>query len=226
MDQVDERDRSAAIRRLNDLFTCGNLSLELHSGRSDEVIAATTLAQLEAAMFSLPPVVRLTPASRRLAGKLVLNVPDGNLQLGSGWQLASNTTIRTGVGSARLDLTSASWDAPEIDLRLETWGSIEVVVPQGVAVQVTGGMGRIQLEALAAPVPGGPLLRISSSGPAGVIRIRHPSAYVAGFMKRRRQQVRRVLNAMTRQEAPGSLDDRGASRYSFNTAKVPRESTQ
>ncbi len=125
-------------------------------------------------MSGLAPLVRLTPASRRLARPLVLQTPDSSLQLGSGWQLAADTLISTGFGAARLDLTAASWDTDQINLRLETWGSIEVLVPEGVAVQVVGGSACVQLESLSAPVPGGPALRISTSGPTGVIRIRHP----------------------------------------------------
>jgi hypothetical protein len=108
-----------------------------------------------------------------LAKPLALHAVDGGLQLGSGWQLAAETTVRTGVGSALIDLTTASWDTLHVDLHLETWGSIEVLVPKGVAVQMAGGAGRVRLEVLSAPVPGGPVLRITTSGPAGVIRIRH-----------------------------------------------------
>jgi len=151
------------------------LSLERFSGVLEQVFAAPSHADLEAAMLALPPLVRLTPASRRLTKPLVLQAADGGLQLGSGWQLAADTTISTGFGAARLDLTAASWDTRQINLRLEAWGSIEVLVPKGVAVQIVGGSGRVQLKSLSPPVPGGPVLRISTSGPTGVIRIRHPN---------------------------------------------------
>jgi len=180
---VDEDARVAAIARLHDLFSGGNLSLERFFGVLEQVFAAPSHADLEAAMLALPPLVRLTPVSRRLARPLVLQVADGDLQLGSGWQLAANTTIRTGFGAARLDLTAASWDAPQINLRLETWGSIEVLVPAGVAVQVVGGSGHIQLASLSPPVPGGPMLRIATSGPTGVIRIRHPKERSVGLFR-------------------------------------------
>jgi hypothetical protein len=184
---VDEQTRLAAVARLCDLFSGGGLSIERFSGVLDQVFAAPSDAELELAMSALPPLVRLTPASRRLAGPLVLRVPHSELQLGSGWQLAADTTISSGFGAARLDLTAASWDADQINLCLETWGSIEVLVPEGVAVQISGGSASVQLESLSAPVPGGPLLRISTSGPTGVIRIRHPKERNGGrFVRRRR----------------------------------------
>ncbi len=174
LDGVDEDARVAAVSRLHDLISRGGLSLEDFSGILEQVFAAASHAELEAAMLTLPSLVRLTPASQRLARPLVLRVPDSALQLGSGWQLAAETAIGTGFGVARLDLAAASWDVPQINLHLETWGSIEVLVPEGVAVQMLGGSARVQLESLSAPVPGGPVLRISTSGPTGVIRIRHP----------------------------------------------------
>jgi len=174
LDGVDEAVRVAAVARLHDLVSGGGLSLERFSAILEQVFAAASHAELEAAMLALPPLVRLTPASRRLARPLVLHVPDSALQLGSGWQLAADTAIGTGFGVARLDLSAASWDVHQINLHLQTWGSIEVLVPKGVAVQMLGGPGSVQLESLSPPVPGGPVLRISTSGPTGVIRIRHP----------------------------------------------------
>ena len=173
LDEVDECDRAAAIAWLHDLFGGERLSFERFCGVLERVFAAPNQADLEAAMSGLPPMIRLTPASRRLAKPLVLQAPDG-LRLGSGWQLAADTTISTGIGAVRLDLTAASWDAHQISLRLETWGSIDVLVPKGVAVQMVGGSGHVELESLTTPVPGGPMLRIHTSGPTGVIRIRHP----------------------------------------------------
>jgi len=174
LDGVDEDARAAAVSRLNELVSGGGLSLEGFSGILEQVFAAASHAELEAAMLGLPSLVRLTPASRRLARPLVLHVPDSGLELGSGWQLAADTAIGTGFGVARLDLTAASWDDHQVNLHLQTWGSIEVLVPKGVAVQMLGGSARVELESLSARVPGGPVLRISTSGPTGLIRIRHP----------------------------------------------------
>jgi hypothetical protein len=191
-DQVDEHGRAAAIWRLNQLFSGGSLSFDLYSGLLNLVFAATAQSHLETAMLALPPVVRLTPAPRRLVKKLVLQAPDGALYLGPGWQLGVDTMVRTGTGFARLDLTTASWDALQVNLRLETWGAIEILVPHGAAVQLTGGTGRIHLEALSPPIPGGPVLRISTSGPAGITRIRHPKERMNGPIHRMRKRAPRV----------------------------------
>jgi hypothetical protein len=188
LEGVAEGERIAAIARLHDLFSGGELSLECFSDALERVLAAPNHADLVAAMLALPPLVPLTLPSLRLAKPLVLRAADGGLQLGSGWQLAADTTISTGFGLARLDLTVASWDAHQVHLRLQTWGSMEVLVPQGVAVQMVGGSAHVQLESLAPPVPGGPVLRVSTSGPTGVIQIRHPKNCSDGRFTRWRQR--------------------------------------
>jgi len=176
-ERVDECDRSAAITRLRDLVSCGALSLEQFLLVLEQVFDAPNHTELSKAMSVLPPPITLTPPSRRLGEPLVLHVADGDLQLGTGWQLAAHTIVRTGFGSARLDLTAATWDDDQINLRLETWGSIEVLVPKGVEVQLLGPSGRVRLESLSPSVPGGPVLQISTSGPSGVIFIRHPDEH-------------------------------------------------
>lgn len=189
LDGVDEEHRVAAIARIQDLFSTGELSLEGFSDLLAEVLAAPGQADLEAAMLALPPLVRLTPPWRRLAEPLILQAADGGLRLGLGWQLAADTRIRTGFGAARVDLTTASWDSRRINLHLETWGSIDVLVPVGVAVQLVGGSGHIHLDPLSAPTIGGVVLRISTSGPTGLIRIQHPKERNdRRFMRRRRHR--------------------------------------
>jgi hypothetical protein len=190
IDPVDEDGRAAAIWRLNHLFSCGKLPLDLYSGLLNRVFAATGQSQLETAMLALPPVVRLTPLRRRLATKLVLQAPDGDLCLAPGWQLGADTMVRTGTGFTCVDLTTASWDALEVNLRLETWGSIEVLVPHGAAVQLTGGTARMQLGTMTPPIPGGPVVWVSTSGPAGVIRICHPNERKNGRIQRTRNRTR------------------------------------
>jgi len=153
---VGEGAREAAIARLCNLFATGGISLEGLSETMEGVLAASSHHELAGAMSGLGWPVALTPPAHRLPAPLVVRVPDADLALGPGWQLAADTSVCTGWGRARLDLTSASWDAPQINLRLETWGSLDVVVPRGVAIQVCGATATVRLEALSPPLHGGP----------------------------------------------------------------------
>lgn len=179
-----EAGRAAALARAHELYGESRITLERLGSIVEQLLAARRHEDLERAMETLPPIVRLTPRSRRLGRPLVLSVPDADLRLGAGWQLAPQTTVATGWGRAQLDLASASWDEQRVELRLETWGSIEVLVPRGVAVQIAGGSGGIRHDALSPALPGGPLLRVSRSGPAGLVRLRHPAPSRGGRLAR------------------------------------------
>jgi hypothetical protein len=185
---VDHGDRLAAIARLQDLVGSGSLSLERFSASLEQVLAANDQADLEAAMAVLPSLVRLTPASRRLAQPMRLDAGISRLEPGAGWQLAAETTVTSSTGRVRLDLTTASWDAREIDLVLRTsTGKITVIVPQGVAVQMVSATGRVTLDNLVPPVPRSPVIRVEAATSAGGGRIRfeYPSPHVKRRWRRR-----------------------------------------
>jgi hypothetical protein len=209
---VDDTDRQAAEARLHDLYSQGALSHQQFSLLLDLVYAAAGRVELEAVLAPLPPLVRFTPVSRRLAGPFVLRVADRRLRLGPGWQLAAQTTVSTGAGQARLDLTEASWDAKEIHLRLETWGRVLVLVPVGVTVQALGRSGRVDLTWLAPPLPGGPVVRITTGGPTGTVRVRHPKALPEGpFSRWRLCRGAGRVHPLRRRDTLGGP---GTSRYS------------
>lgn len=189
--EVDEDERIASITRLKDLFSDGAISYGRFCGLLERAFAASDRAELEGAMAALPPLVRLTPASLRLRTPLILRAAEGGLRFGPGWQLAADTTVSTGVGRTRLDLTSACWDSQDVTLRLGTWGSIEVLVPRGVAVQLAGGSRPVELQSVLPGVPGGPLLRVSTFGPTGTIRIGHSQVHRGGPVRDKRW-VRRI----------------------------------
>jgi hypothetical protein len=120
LDPVDDSERLAAIARLRDLVGTGSLSLERFSASLDLVLAAADQTDLETAMAALPSLVRLTPASRRLSQPLKLDAGIAKLDLGAGWQLATQTEVTSSTGRVRLDLNGASWDGRNIDLRLRS----------------------------------------------------------------------------------------------------------
>jgi len=159
VEPVGDADRVAAVARLRDLVGTGERSYEHFSSALDLALAATTLNELEEAFAALPSVVRLTPASRRLLGPVVVEARMSALDLGTGFQLGADTTVVASIGSVRLDLTAASWDAREVGLHLEaSTGSIDVIVPRGVVVQLVQAKGQVVLDNIEQPVPGAPVL--------------------------------------------------------------------
>jgi hypothetical protein len=212
-------DREAVVARARDLFIDGELPYQGFSCVLDLAFAARDRADLVATMSALPPPVRLTPAPLRLDGPLFVRAVDRGTRFRPGWQLAPDTTVATGTGRIRLDLAGASWDSRNIHLRLETWGSVEVLVPAGVAVQIVFARAPVLVEPLASPAPGAPILRISAIGPTGVITVRNsPRRQDASARRpRRRRAVRgRTPNSWPPVGTPGTVRARESPRRSHS----------
>lgn len=100
----------------------------------------------------------------------------GRLRLAGRWQIARQTHVSADLGSVRLDLTEAKFDGHVIDLYVYSgWGSITIVVPRGVAVQIVHHKGGVDSR-LDPPVPGLPLLRLDVSTHIGRVHLQHPGA--------------------------------------------------
>lgn len=174
-DPIADADRKAALQRLHDLVAAGEVSVDHFTSAVELVLTAQRYAELEAVMTSMPPLVRVTPAARRLARPLEIDAGMGTLELAGGWQLAAATSVRTLTGRCRLDLTQASWDSTDVELRLHAeMGVIDVIVPEGVAVRIASAKGGVKVERLTRALPGGPRITVEASGQSGEIRIGHP----------------------------------------------------
>jgi hypothetical protein len=205
--RVEDADRLAAIARLRDVFASGNVSFDEFSGSLELVLAATTDVDLEGAIGGLPPLVRLTPASRRLRQPLVVDVRLSQLNLGAGWQLGKETVVTASTGSVIIDLTAATWDALDVDLRLSAKTStIDVIIPRGVAIQIVSARGQLALESLEPPLPGAPLLRVDATATMGVIRFSHDRPSLSNDEEPRRRIRRRW--ALRRQRPKSHNPDR------------------
>ena len=88
--------------------------------------------------------------------------------------MARETHISADLGSIRLDLTEAEFDDHVIDLHVYTGcGSITIIVPSGVGVQVIRHRGGVDSR-LDPPVPGLPLVRLDVTTNIGRVHLRHP----------------------------------------------------
>ena len=79
------------------------------------------------------------------------------------------------LGSVTLDLTAAEFDDLVTDLHVYSgWGSITIIVPHGVDVQVIRHRGGVNSR-LDPPLPGRPLIRLDVTAMIGKVRLRHPT---------------------------------------------------
>ena len=169
-----EDDRRRATEFVKELYAAGEIDAERLGAGVDGVLAARSEAELVAVVRSLPAPVALTSQERRLAEPLEIHSGMGRLRLAGRWQVARETHVSADLGSVRLDLTEAEFDDHVIDLHVYTgWGSITIIVPPGVGVQVLRHRGGVDSR-LDPPVPGLPLIRLDVTTNIGRVHLRHP----------------------------------------------------
>jgi Domain of unknown function (DUF1707) len=171
---MSEDAQQRATEFLKELYAAG----QIDEGRFDagvaELLAAGTDAELAEVVRSLPPPVALTSPDRRLDQPLEIHSGMRRLRLTGRWQVARETHVSADLGSVRIDLTEAEFDDRVIDLHVYTgWGSITIIVPRGVGVQVLRNYGGVDSR-LEPPVPGLPLVRLDVTANIGKVRLRHP----------------------------------------------------
>jgi hypothetical protein len=163
-----------ATEFLKGLYAAGDIDESGFDAGITGLLAARTEAELAEVVRSLPAPVAFTDPDRRLAKPLAIHAGLGRLRMAGRWQVARETHISAELGSIRLDLTQAEFDDHVIDLHVYTGcGSITIIVPRGVGVQVTKHRGGVDSR-LDPPVPGLPLIRLDVTTNIGRVHLRHP----------------------------------------------------
>jgi hypothetical protein len=166
--------RQRATEFVKELYATGEIDADRFGTGVAGVLAARSEAELAEVVRSLPGPVALTSQERRLAEPLEIHSGLGRLRLTGRWQVASQTHISADLGSIRLDLTEAEFDDLVVDLHVYTgWGSITIIVPPGVGVQLIRHRGGVDSR-LDPPVPGLPLVRLDVTTNIGRVHLRHP----------------------------------------------------
>ena len=163
-----------ATEFVKELYAAGDIDAAGLDAGVAGVLAARTDAELAVVIRSLPQPVALTSPERRLTKPLEIHSGIGRLRLAGRWQVARETHISADLGSVRLDLTEAEFDDHVVDLHVYSGcGSITIVVPVGVGVQVVHHRGGVDSR-LEPPVPGLPLIRLDVTTNIGRVHLRHP----------------------------------------------------
>jgi hypothetical protein len=134
---VSDHEREVVVARLRDGAADGRLTLDEFAARVGDAYGARTTAELDSVVAGLPvlsePRPRIEP-TRRVVGIV------GSGRLRGRWRPARPTRAVAVLGSAQLDLCDILLDgADEVAIRaVAVFGGIEVVVPEGVPVELTG----------------------------------------------------------------------------------------
>jgi Domain of unknown function (DUF1707)/Cell wall-active antibiotics response 4TMS YvqF len=173
---VADADREAAAERLVDAAGAGRLTLSEFSDRVGAVWAAETTVQLTAATagIELPPPVGTTKTVSRVVSVM------GDTRRAGRWRLPRRLSAWSVMGDVHLDLTSVVCAEPEVELRLTSvMGDVEVLLPDGIEVELTGFDVMGDRDLVLAPVPrapGTPLIRVRAHAVMGDVLVRSAGA--------------------------------------------------
>jgi hypothetical protein len=188
LERATDEQREGVLTHLRTLVGRGAIDLEHFEVLSSVAIGAVSVADLADVMAKVPPIVAMTAPGRELTEPLVLRVTTGSLKMNGRWQVGAETKATVATGSMVLDFTDAELDDIETSLTLRVaTGSMKVIIPQGIDVQLVGIGGSVKnaLGTSLAP-PGSPLLRIDANCVTGSIHLRRPKAKKQRWWRRRR----------------------------------------
>lgn len=186
--------RELAVQRLTAAFAAGRIELDDLEQRLDRVMHAQTAAELDATIAGLehPPGRANVPAVQPNSGEFVIDHPRrrtskvtfimmGGVDRKGTWAPAKRHVAVAFMGGAYLDFREAALQPGVTHVYCGTvWGGIEVAVPHGLDVEVSGfallgGLGRVEQES-GSTDPRRPQLHIHALAVMGGIEIKalHP----------------------------------------------------
>ena len=166
-----ERDQVLAILRAHTAE--GRLTLDEFTERAEAVVAARTSSDLMPLTADLPPAeTRRRPATRWTMAIMGRSDRKGR------WRVTDGTNAVAVMGECRLDLRGAEFDGKTVTIRaMAVMGSVEIIVPEGIEVELTGlpimGSNSLKVGEVST-VPGSPLVRVRALALMGDVTVRTP----------------------------------------------------
>jgi hypothetical protein len=169
---ASDADREHSVVVLRDAVVEGRLTLEEFSERVGQVQSARTERDLAVLTADLPTRTSAAPATAPVR----FNAMFSRLSRRGAWELPAHSRWRSWCGTIDIDLREVRLDAPEAELEISNvFGTVTVLVPPGIRVDVEGGglFASQIIDPPPWPAPAGaPRLRIRASGPGGTLYVR------------------------------------------------------
>jgi hypothetical protein len=163
--RVSDADRERAVVSLREHLAQGRLSLEEFTQRMSAAYNATTWNHLAERQRDLPASATALPERRRSALRFLVAIFGGAKRTGS-LRVRQNLICVAIFGGVTLDLRGALIEGDEVRIQaFAAFGAVEVIVPEGVEVDLTGLALFGAKETNGKPGtlrPGAPLVRVNA----------------------------------------------------------------
>lgn len=179
--RVGDAAKEATIAALREAVGEGRLTLDDFSDRAGATYAARTVGELRAVLADLPAAQLPEPATEPPAPppadavQRVVAVMSGSARRGR-WRVAGEVSAVAVMGGVELDLYDAELGAGTTTIRaFALMGGVQVLVPEGVSVEVEGFvlMGGLEDRTEGSRPGGAPMVRVIGHGMWGGVDVCH-----------------------------------------------------
>jgi class 3 adenylate cyclase len=224
--RVTDAERQAMVARLQAACGEGRLTLDEFSERVGMALEARTSADLEQLTLDLPALEppaspAVPPAAPRHTTSWAIGIMSGSDHRGR-WHPAPVTNALAFMGGVTLDLRSAEIEGAELVINAVAFmGGIDVVVPEGIQVEMTGiaifGAKDCRVPDVR-PVPGSPVVRVRVFAFMGGVTVR------TGKRRKPRSEDRRQLHQhhQRHQHRPATTEER-SDRFANSAGEAVSE---
>jgi class 3 adenylate cyclase len=172
--RASDQDREWTVTQLRQHVTDGSLTLDEFADRVGVALGARTRGELDTVLGDLP-AVPVADARPRRARRWVVAVMSGSRVKGR-WRVGRSVTAVALMGGCELDLRRAEMEGPYVHVTaVAVMGGIDVIVPEGIEVELTGlpVMGGKHLKVADVPVlPGSPVVVVRAFPIMGGVSVR------------------------------------------------------
>jgi hypothetical protein len=167
---ASDNDREIALALLREASVDGRLTLEDLAERAEQVQVARTRDDVAAATAGLDAAAP-APVEAAVRHRALFS----NFTRQGRWRIAGQSRYSAVFGNVKLDLREAVLPGPEVEIEARAvFGTVEVIVPEGVLVELSGGgaLSSQELNVAGTAADGAPVIRIHHRGVCGSLGVR------------------------------------------------------
>jgi class 3 adenylate cyclase len=208
--RIADTDRQRTVELLRQHCTEGRITLDEFSERVGVAFEAKTVADLQNALRELPvpfgppvtPPITTSEVTGRRTSRWTLGIMSGGSQKGR-WRVRGETNALAIMGGVELDLRGAEVEGNEVVINAYAFmGGIEIVVPEGILVELSGFAFMGGKDARIRPdvpiIPGAPVVHVRAFAIMGGVSVKSKPPLRPGPRRRVRHRDQRLIEAEAR----------------------------